>query len=626
MTIKSKAFKFLLGIAVVLAVAATAPLAKAADFGTATLRVGSRGAAVMEVQKLVGVTADGAYGPMTEAAVKAWQANVGLYADGIFGPASRAKAYELAGSTGTVVTVPGCPAGAVYNNLTGLPCGTTTTTPVVTTPSTLTGGEADLSIDAESEDDLINNKAGQHAFTIEVEADDRGGDANIERMDLKFTLKTAPREDDIYDIIEAISLEVDGDEVASVDTDSRSVWKKSQTIRLSDFDIVVKSGKTVEIDVLLDIAKLDAADLDIVLELSNVEIRYTDAAGIVDIMEEDFTEKITIEDIDGIEFDADETSSNPASVVVSLNEDRDDVLVLSNDVEVDGQDGTVETVTVLFTMTFAGSKDLDDLDIDDLVDEVYFNGERADDIDKVSDTTFSATFEDVDMDVEAGEEFEVEITVDFKEGDDFIGDTLRVTKVTFEGEGEDGEDFDEDMTPDKAPTVTLTGGALTLADSEIKVNKLNNNEGEVVFTVEFENEGDDDITLAYLASDPITPTTGNEYSAFKFKIGKVAYYAQADGTLDTKDDGSSGTPLAGYTVSIKNSKDVLGDGNDVIKKGKKEEYVITITIDATVVGTSGYHEVELTQVGYVLEAGVTDVVGVLITNLESDDIYLSKNV
>jgi len=582
----------------------------------------------MEVQKLVGVTADGAYGPMTEAAVKAWQANVGLYADGIFGPASRAKAYELAGSTGTVVTVPGCPAGAVYNNLTGLPCGTTTTTPVVTTPSTLTGGEADLSIDAESEDDLINNKAGQHAFTIEVEADDRGGDANIERMDLTFTLKTAPREDDIYDIIEAISLEVDGDEVASVDTDSRSDWK-SQTIRLSGFDIVVKSGETAEIDVLLDIAKLDAADLDIVLELSNVEIRYTDAAGIVDIMDEDFTEKITIEDIDGIEFDADETSSNPASVTVSLNEDRDDVLVLSNDVEVDGQDGTVETVTVLFTMTFAGSKDLDDLDIDDLIDEVYFNGERADDIDEGTDgITFLAVFEDVDMDVEVGEEFEVEITVDFKEGDDFIGDTLVVTTVTFEGEGEDGEDFDEDMTPDEAPTVTLTGGALTLVDSVVKVNKLNNNEGEVVFTVEFENEGDDDITLAYLASAPTVPTAGNEYSAFQFEIGGTPYYAQADGTLNPQDDGG-GTALAGYTVTIKNSRDVLDDNNDVIKEGKKEEYVITITIDATAVGasgTSGYYEVELTQVGYVLEAGATDVAGVLITNLESDDIYLSKNV
>jgi len=619
MTIKSKAFKFLLGIAVVIGVAVTASFASAADFGTATLRVGSRGAAVMEVQKLVGVTADGAYGPMTEAAVKAWQANVGLYADGIFGPASRAKAYELAGSTGTVVTVPGCPAGAVYNNLTGLPCGTTTTTPVVTTPSTLTGGEADLSIDAESEDDLINNKAGQHAFTIEVEADDRGGDANIERMDLKFTLKTAPREDDIYDIIEAISLEVDGDEVASVDTDSRSVWKKSQTIRLSDFDIVVKSGKTVEIDVLLDIAKLDAADLDIVLELSNVEIRYTDAAGIVDIMEEDFTEKITIEDIDGIEFDADETSSNPASVVVSLNEKRKDVLVLSNDVEVDGQDGTVETVTVLFTT----SADLGALDIDDLIDEVYFNGERADDIDEESKTTFSATFEDVDMDVEAGEEFEVEITVDFKKGIGFIGKTLSVTKVTFEGEGEDEEDFDKDMTPDKAPTVTLTGGALTLVDSVVKVNKLSNNEGEVVFTVEFENEGDDDITLSYLANDPGAAGTGDEYGAFKFDIGGTDYYAQANGTLTTVNDGT-GTALKGYTVTIKNSRDVLDDDNDVIADGDSEEYVITITIDAPAVGASGYYEVELLDVTYVIDR--TDAEGTLITNLKSDDIYLSKNV
>jgi len=622
MTIKSKAFKFLLGIALVVGLG-LAFSASAYDFGAATLRVGSRGADVMEVQRVVGADpVDGVFGPMTKAAVEAWQVNRGLTPDGIVGPATKAAMNAVSGSTAGAVTPTLCLNGMTFaSNCTVAP-GATTTTPAVTLPSVLEGEEADLTIDAESEDDLINNKAGQHAFTVEIEADDRGGDANIERMDLTFTLNVTPGEDDIYDIIEAISLEVDGDEVASVDTDSRSDWD-DETIRLSGFDIVVKSGETAEVAVLLDIAELDAADLDIDLELSNVEIRYTDAAGIVDIMDEDFTEEITIEDLDAIEFDADETSSNPASVTVSLNEDRDDVLVLSNDIEVDGQDGTVETVTVLFTITPADADDLDDLDIDDLIDEVYFNGERADDIDKESATTFSATFEDVDMDVEAGEEFEVEITVDFKEGDDFIGDTLKVTTVTFEGEQADEEDFDEDVTPDEAPTVTLTGGALTLVDSVVKVNKLNDNEGEVVFTVEFENEGDDDITLSYLADSPGADGTGDEYGAFKFDIGGTDYYAQADGGLNTAADGSGGADLTGYSVIVKNSGDVLDDDNDVIAEGDSEEYVITITIDAVAVGTSGYYEVELLDVTYVIDD--TNEEGTLITNLESDDIYLSKN-
>jgi len=621
MTIKSKAFKFLLGIAVVLAVAVTASLANAADFGTATLRVGSRGAAVMEVQKLVGVTADGAYGPMTEAAVKAWQANVGLYADGIFGPASRAKAYELAGSTGTVVTVPGCPAGAVYNNLTGLPCGATTTptTPVV--PGVLQGEEADLTIDADAEDDLVNNKAEQEAFTIEIEADDRGGDARIERMDLTFVITpknqgtASEGEDDIYDIIEAITLEVDGDEVASVDSDSRSDWDDGQ-IRLSGLDVVVKSGKTAEIVVLLDIADLDNDDdLDLDIKLSNVEIRYVDAAGIVDIINKNFTEEVTVEAMGAIDFDADETKDNPASVTVSLNEDRDDIVVLVNDIEVDGQDGTIEEAVVLFTLSSFSLADQDALD--DLVDEVYLNGDKADDIDWKTTTTFEATFDMDEMEVEVGDEFEVEITVDFKES--ATTGTLVVTTITFEGEGYDGDDFNEDVKPDGAPTVTLTSGALVLASSEVTGYTAvgsNMQVAKATFEVELENEGDKDISLGVWDTSTSALILTD---AFVFEIAgsKVA-------ATDV---------ITGYTVSIKNEGDTLNAANAVIEADESMTYLVTVTIDANalVTGTAEYG-IKLADIKYTIDDALAtgtyngdDTGMTLNVNLEAEEIDLINN-
>jgi len=52
----------------------------------AVLRTGSTGEAVRAVQRVVGVTADGVYGPRTTAAVVAWQAAHGLVADGEAGP------------------------------------------------------------------------------------------------------------------------------------------------------------------------------------------------------------------------------------------------------------------------------------------------------------------------------------------------------------------------------------------------------------------------------------------------------------------------------------------------------------------------------------------------------------
>lgn len=55
------------------------------------LKRGSTGSAVKELQKKLGITADGIFGPATEAALIAWQKKNGLAADGIYGPASKAK-------------------------------------------------------------------------------------------------------------------------------------------------------------------------------------------------------------------------------------------------------------------------------------------------------------------------------------------------------------------------------------------------------------------------------------------------------------------------------------------------------------------------------------------------------
>jgi putative chitinase len=56
-----------------------------------TLRKGSKGEWVKKMQKVLGTTPDGDFGPGTEKAVKAWQAKNGLVADGIVGPKTLAK-------------------------------------------------------------------------------------------------------------------------------------------------------------------------------------------------------------------------------------------------------------------------------------------------------------------------------------------------------------------------------------------------------------------------------------------------------------------------------------------------------------------------------------------------------
>ena len=56
-----------------------------------TIRKGSRGEDVKKLQELLGITADGIFGPMTRAAVIAYQSANGLKADGIVGPLTWGK-------------------------------------------------------------------------------------------------------------------------------------------------------------------------------------------------------------------------------------------------------------------------------------------------------------------------------------------------------------------------------------------------------------------------------------------------------------------------------------------------------------------------------------------------------
>jgi hypothetical protein len=57
--------------------------------GEVVLERGDRGTAVVRVQRALGVTADGVFGPLTERAVKRFQRRRGLRADGVVGSATR---------------------------------------------------------------------------------------------------------------------------------------------------------------------------------------------------------------------------------------------------------------------------------------------------------------------------------------------------------------------------------------------------------------------------------------------------------------------------------------------------------------------------------------------------------
>ena len=60
-----------------------------------TIKLGSRGADVVTLQKKLNLIPDGNFGPLTDKAVKEFQKKNGLTADGIVGP----KTWEVLGVT-----------------------------------------------------------------------------------------------------------------------------------------------------------------------------------------------------------------------------------------------------------------------------------------------------------------------------------------------------------------------------------------------------------------------------------------------------------------------------------------------------------------------------------------------
>ena len=70
------------------------------------LKNGSKGEEVKQLQTLLGLTADGSFGPMTETKVKEWQAANGLTADGIVGPGTWGKMFGAPAPTPSVTIPP----------------------------------------------------------------------------------------------------------------------------------------------------------------------------------------------------------------------------------------------------------------------------------------------------------------------------------------------------------------------------------------------------------------------------------------------------------------------------------------------------------------------------------------
>jgi len=414
--------KFLIGTLFVAAFA-IASTAMAYDFGTTTLKLGSKGAAVMAVQTVVGATpVDGSFGPMTKAKVMAWQASNGLTADGVFGPASMAKANAgavvgtyPAGCTSAVgfssttglpctggVNLPaGCTAGALFSSTTGLSCTTVGTLPAgcITTAGfssttgascagtvvigPLTGGAGNLSSLTKLStynDETINEGDSGNVLALEVKADN-GSDLNLTSLRLKFLhASTGSYRMDRY--MNNVAVYMGSTKVGSADvadfTRDTSDNSYSGSVALSG--VTVKAGQklTLVIGVTAN-TTIDSTDQDsgaLNWTVSTVSLRYNDATGAILTDSTVKSESIAFSSIANsgdLKLKLTESTTNPVAAVNTLSESTTTnipMLVFKLKAEGASQDIT--------NLTFEASSTGDSLGIADMISDFeLFQGSNS---------------------------------------------------------------------------------------------------------------------------------------------------------------------------------------------------------------------------------------------------------
>lgn len=462
--------------------------ASAAYMHTVTLKQGSSGSQVMELQKALGVVADGAFGPMTKTAVMSFQSANGLTADGVVGPMTGAK---LAGGStgctgfdpmtgkpcGSTSTVPGCMPGYMYSSTTGAKCsdGSTGSTGPLTGDA---GSVEDYSLLSGLSGEEVGEDSSTEVAGLEIEVDE-GSDLEFMAVKLVFDENTGATED-FEDYASEVSVSLDGKEVASVDADSfndDNDWTKTVSLK----GAVCGAGETCELTVsVMGVGNLDSNDVGDQWDVDFTSVRFADAQGTV--ISEDPAVAVTVFSFETFatssdvelkitDTDSDDDEVNDAHVInVDATEETSDVKILSWKMEVEGDsDLTIDSLPV--TVNVGGAQDNVDEMISDL--RLWMDGEEVGSSSISSDCLTDADcaavgaaedylFDNLDLKLTSGDEYQFEVTASIygltDTGDVAAGDTIY---AEFEEDDEtDDANFDvEDESGEALADADKTGSA-----------------------------------------------------------------------------------------------------------------------------------------------------------------------
>jgi hypothetical protein len=609
--------KVLLGAMIVLAAVVGAMfIATTANAYThsMTLKMGMSNSQVMELQKALNATSckvasSGAgsmgwetmyFGGLTKAAVMCYQAANGLASDGVVGPMTGAKLgmvdsnddsnendddsdddSDLQGGAGSVDE---------YDTISGL-----------------SGEEV-----GEDEEDV-------EVAGLEIEADD-GSDLEFTAVRIAFCDSatdsvtstsygcaggvTATATSDFEDYASEVSVWFDGEEVARLDADEfndDNDWAK--TVSLDG--AVLGAGETGELTVAVSgISNLDSGDAGDSWGVDFKSVRFVDGQGASTT--EDPTTSAKLFTVDTF------ASSTDLEVKVELNNDDDDI----NDahvIEVDDSDDTENVEILSFTIEADGDSDvmIKDLPVnvdvtgashvDEMITEItlWHDGDQVGDSPNVGSsvgTDETYTFEDVDVEIGAGDTAEFKVAVTLKGTSDTLdnGDTISAQLSSTEVDAIDAEDESGEDVDTSDLTGTATGEAHAVYDEGIKV-KLYSVSKERTFVADA--AGEDDQGEYEIVFD-VTAFGDHMYIDNSTEDDNGSNAAGQGAVFDITS--SAGTPTVSSKVLTASGTETNDDlSNEFwIQEDDTRRFTLSVVLTADSTPTDGSHEVVLESINW----------------------------
>ena len=652
--------KFLIGTLAVFALAFALNVSAAMDFGSTTLKVGSTGEYVKTLQTLVGASpVDGSFGPMTKAKVMAWQASNGLTADGLFGPMSMAKAN----AGGTVSTVPGCVAGAMFSSTTGAPCATagstvpgcsagamyssTTGAPcaggTVTTGGPLAGTAGSIAdmnpLSAYNNEEIGAGQKDVKILGVDIEASNDGDIAlNIMKVRFDSTGNASGDSDRLEDYVTSVSVWQGSTKVgtamaADFSKESTGIYTKS--IMLSN--AVVRADKTEKFYVSVDaVNNLDSGDIDSDLwSVALDSVRFTDGSGVVttetsaiptDMDWDAANDGIAISFVslatasDTILKISTENTPLAAIVDVHASNNTDDVVLLKGKMKLEGTSNVwLDEVPVTFTATggsnaealsgsvtlnIGGTEYSETMTAGAAAVVVTFNNLNLT-LTAGSTVNFTVSADINDLDATAG------VTVNFDAGDTLKAELLTTNRDDIIAENSGGDQ----LTDGTEMTGSALGEAQTFQDTGINVVLVSTSAVAAKGLTTQPDKGTYTITFDVTAFGGDMWVDGTKPTLTGTDSTDLNIVSPGTGTQDAVLTTSTGATMTGTINTTSRFK---------VSEGETERFTITSVVTPTVAG--GLYSVSLASLAYLAsDADITDAAPALeyTTNLVD---FVTQNV